>query len=114
MTTCRGQSRWDGEVACFTESSRYLIKYDFQMMPYETPPVSGPPRELRTDRRVRADLADASLPRLLICLAAFVPGGRSMAGDEASLEVMPRGNPARRIRKVHLLLLKSRQAMTNT
>src|SRR5260370_41724975 len=37
-----------------------------------------------------------------------------MAGDETSLEVTPRGKPARRFHKATLLLQKSRQAMTNT
>src|SRR5882672_12782746 len=37
-----------------------------------------------------------------------------MAGDEASLEVTPRGKPARRLHKTTLLHQKSRQTMTNT
>src|SRR6266853_3415697 len=37
-----------------------------------------------------------------------------MAGDEASLEVTPRGKPARRFRWATLLFRKSRRAMTNT
>src|ERR1700682_920539 len=114
MTTCRGRSRWDGEVVCFTESSRYSIRYHFQMMPYWTPPASGPPRELRTDRRVRADPANASLPARLIWPTAFRRAAGLWPKDEVSLEVTPRGAPARRFRHQHLLLLKSPQAMTNT
>src|ERR1700694_835788 len=47
-------------------------------------------------------------------LSGILPGGRSMAGDEASLEVAPRGKPARRFRRSIYSFLKSRQAMTNT
>src|ERR1700736_6426133 len=47
-------------------------------------------------------------------LSGILPGGRSMAGDEASLEVTPRGKPARRFRRSIYSILKSRQAMTNT
>src|SRR6202051_3417929 len=46
-------------------------------------------------------------------LSGILPGGRSMAGDEASLEVTPRGKPARRFRRSIYSILKSRQAMTN-
>src|SRR5258706_13121351 len=35
------------------------------------PPARGLQRQLRTDRRVRTDLADPSLPGQLICLTAF-------------------------------------------
>jgi len=35
------------------------------MTPYWTPPVGGRRRELRTGRRVRADLAGASIPAQL-------------------------------------------------
>src|SRR6202047_1357735 len=46
-------------------------------------------------------------------LSGILPGGRSMAGDEASLEVTPRGKPARRFRRSIYSVQKSRQAMTN-
>ena len=50
---------------------------------------------------------------LMILPAAFSPNGWSMAGDEASLEVTPCGNPARQFHTATLLLQKSLQTMTN-
>ena len=38
MTTCRGRSRRDGEVACVTETPRYSAKRHFQTRPYWTSP----------------------------------------------------------------------------
>src|SRR6267154_196589 len=58
-----------------------------------TPPARGPLHRLQTDRRVRADLADASLPAQLICLTAF----RRAAG--LWLKTKPaRGHAARQTR----------------
>ncbi len=72
-------------------------------------------RELRTGRRVRADLANAFPSSLTIAACGISPNGRSMAGNEASLEVASRGeSPARRLHRQNLLHQKSRQAMTNT
>src|SRR5258708_11855102 len=77
------------------------------------PPARGLLRQLRTDRRVRTDLADASLPGQLICPTAF----RRAAG--LWLKTKPaRGHAARQTRTaVSLgtsLFRKSRRAMTNT
>ena len=69
-----------------------------------------PPRELRTDRRVRADLAKASLFKPLICPAAFSPNGLSMARAEPRLRSRRAKKPARRLHLPILLFLKSRQA----
>src|SRR5258708_24042736 len=58
------------------------------------PPARGLQRQLRTDRRVRTDLADPSLPGQLICLTAF----RRAAG--LWLETKPaRGHAARQTRE---------------
>src|SRR5437879_9818953 len=63
------------------------------MIPYETPPAPGPRHQLPTDRRVRADLADTSLPAQLICPTAF----RRAAG--LWLKTKPAsGHAARKIR----------------
>src|SRR6266404_2358770 len=57
------------------------------------PPARGPLHQLRTDRRVRADLADTSLPAQLICPTAF----RRAAG--LWLKTKPAsGHAARKIR----------------
>ena len=57
------------------------------------PPARGLQRQLRTDRRVRTDLADPSLPGQLICLTAF----RRAAG--LWLKTKPaRGHAARQTR----------------
>src|ERR1700694_3542183 len=77
------------------------------------PPARGLRRELRADRRVRADLADASL-RPIDLPRGISPGGWSMAGDEAPLEVTPRGKTRAAVSQAPLLFGKSRRAMTHT
>src|SRR5665213_892924 len=78
-----------------------------------TSPTCVPPRALRPSRRVRADLADASLPLDDLTPAAL----RRTAG--LWLEMKPRlrsrrgSKPARRLHRAILLFRKSFQAMTN-
>ena len=58
----RAFSRREGEVLCFTESTRHSAR-SFPSRPLLNPWTTLPvvhPRELRLDRRVRADLAVAS------------------------------------------------------
>src|SRR5258707_14605904 len=57
------------------------------------PPARGLQRQLRTDRRVRTDLADPSLAGQLICLTAF----RRAAGLWLKTKT-PRGHAARQTR----------------
>src|SRR5215471_483166 len=60
MTACREQSRRDGEVACFTETSRHLPNCPSQPIHFLTlpPRACGPQPQLRPARRVGADLAE--------------------------------------------------------
>jgi hypothetical protein len=63
----------------------------------QSPPARGASRELRTDRRVRADLADAlSSSPLDFRLTVFRRTAGLWPKDEARLEVPPREKPARR------------------
>src|SRR6195952_3338206 len=69
----RAFSRREGEVVCFTESSRHST-CSFRARPFQNPrPLFSisPRRELRKDRRVRADPADASSPSINLSNGVF-------------------------------------------
>jgi len=68
LVTRRAFSRREGEELCFTESSRHSTGA-FRTRPFQNPRTLfsiSTPRELRIDRRVRADPADASSPALVL------------------------------------------------
>src|ERR1700761_150681 len=104
MTTCREQSRRGGEVACFTDTSRFRTNNWFRITPSRSPspPVLPwvflwvPQRFHGRDRPVRADLTETSLQTSLIRPSAPAPSGGAVSGVAFPLTRSRRGRNLQR------------------
>ena len=117
--TRREMLRREGEVACFTESTRHSTKCNFPTTPHLTLALSPPgsARVLRLDRRVHADLAKRIFFSVDdFSLAAFSPHGRSMPEEVVFRSRSRRDGTeyARRFHNTLFLSKKSFRTMTNT